>query len=345
MKLSANELRKLPKVELHRHLEGSVRFQTIQDLARHHRLDLDASSDKELYNKTRIKEPMNSLEEVLDTFETTRRVFCAYEAIKRITIENIEDAWNDGIKLLELRFAPVFIAYNKDLGLDEIFEAVIDGVSEGMERFDIQAGLIFIIPRGLDMDRHKEATELFLKYRSGNHKSAARLCGFDLADSETSTEMSQYIPLVNMVRKHGVGVTVHTGESTSSQHVRDSLNAYSPKRIGHGIKSIKDPDLMEWLKTQPVHFELCPTSNWLTRSVESIEEHPLPRFFQMGIPFSINSDDPHLMNIDLVNEYEIAHNTYGLSADQLYRINIDALEYSFLDQEIIRHTRKNHFSH
>lgn len=344
MKLTANELRKMPKVELHRHIEGSVRFETIRDLARHHQLDLDVASEKELYEKTRIKEPMGSLEEVLDAFETTRLVFCAYEAIKRIAVENIEDAFNDGIRLLELRFAPVFIAHNKNLAMDEVMEGVIDGISEGMERFDIQVGLIFIIPRGLDMDRHKEATQLFLKYRAGIHKNAGRLCGFDLADSETTTEMSNYTPLVDMVRDHGVGVTVHTGENTDAQHVRDSLEAYSPQRIGHGIKSVQDPDLMEWLTLQPVHFELCPTSNWLTRSVESIEEHPLTEFFKKGIPFSINSDDPHLMNIDLVDEYIIAHNTYGLTGDQLYRLNIDALDYSFLDKEIIKHTRKTYFS-
>ncbi|MCP5049465.1 MAG: adenosine deaminase [bacterium] len=331
--MNLNELRKLPKVELHRHLEGSVRFDTIRELARRHQLDLGVESDDELGRKTQITTPMNSLEEVLDVFRTTQKVLCSYEALKRVTFENVEDAFNDGVKLLELRFAPVFIAHRKEIAFDEIMEGILDGMSIGMEKYPIQVGLIHILPRGLDMDKHPSSTKEFLRYRKSRHQNAYRLCGFDLADSETETPPSEYIPFINMAREAGAGITIHSGENTNALSVRETIHSYEPSRIGHGIKSNEDPDVVELLKEKDIHLEVCPTSNWLTRSVESIETHPLPQLYRAGVSLSINSDDPHLMAIDLVNEYQIAHRVFGLTGDELYGINKQALHRSFLDPE------------
>jgi adenosine deaminase len=342
-KNSTYDLRKLPKVELHRHIEGSVRFETIVELARYHQLDLGVRSDAELLEKTKITEPMNNLEEVLNAFRTTQKVLCSYEAIKRITFENIEDAFYDGVKLLELRFAPVFIAVGKEIAFDEIMEGVLDGMNMGIDRYDVQVGLIHILPRGLENQKHRASTEEFLRYRSSIHKNADRLCGFDLADSETATSFSDYIPLVNLVRDAGVGITIHTGENTDAEHVRKTIEVYNPHRIGHGIRSIDDPEVMEMLKEKNLHLELNPTSNCLTRSVESIEEHPLPDFLRAGISISINSDDPHLMDIDLVDEYILARRVFGLTDDELYEINKQALDYSFLDPEVRKHVREAYF--
>jgi adenosine deaminase len=341
-KLTPAQLRKIPKVELHRHLDGSIRFDTIRQLAQYHNLDLGVKSADELFEKTVIKEPMNNLEDVLNAFWTGQKVLCSYEALKQVTYENIEDAYNDGVRLLELRFAPVYIAHNKQLALDEIFEGVIDGLTQGMEKFGIQVGLIHIIPRGLDNHKHQDSVNEFLRYRKSHHKNADRLCGFDLADSETSTPFSQYIPLVEQVREEGAGITIHTGENTDAQHVRKSIETYSPHRIGHGIKSIEDPELMTLLKERQIHLEINPTSNWLTHSVENIENHPLGDFYHAGIPISLNSDDPQLMGIDLVREYEIAHHLFGLSGEQLFRLNQDAIGFSFLDKSVREHAY-NHF--
>jgi adenosine deaminase len=342
-KLNNRQLRKISKVELHRHLDGSVRFDTIRELAQYHNLDLGVTSDDELLEKTKIIEPMNNLEEVLNVFWTTQKVLCSYEAIKRVTFENVEDAFNDGVRLLELRFAPVYIAHQKNLALDEIMEGVIDGITMGMEKFGIQVGLIHIIPRGLDNHKHNDSVSEFLKYRKSTHKNADRLCGFDLADSETSTPFSQYIPLVDRVREAGVGITIHTGENTDAQHVRQTIDAYNPQRIGHGIKSSEDAELMTMLKERHIHLEVNPTSNWLTRSVESIETHPFPELYHAGVPVSLNSDDPQLMGIDLVREYEIAQQIFGFTGEQLFRLNQDAISHSFLDASLQEHARNHYF--
>jgi len=337
-------LRKLPKVELHRHIEGSVRLDTIKDLARYHEIDLGAGTDDELLAKTKITEPMKNLESVLDVFWTAQKVFCRYEAIKRITYENVEDAFYDGVKLLELRFAPVFIAHGKDLAFDEIYEGVLDGITKGMEAYDIQVGLIHILPRPLEPEKHESSLKEFLRYRRSRHINSNRLCGFDLADSETASVTTDFVPYVIAARRGGLGITVHTGENTDAQYVRKAITTYAPERIGHGIKSIDDPDVLNLIKVNNIHLELCPTSNWLTRSVPSMEKHPLPAFYREGVSFSINSDDPHLMDIDLVEEYRRAVKYYRLSLEDLYKINKNTLAHSFLEAGIREFVEKSHFA-
>ncbi len=337
-------LRKLPKIELHRHLDGSIRFETIKALAKHYRIDLGVQSDEELLEQTKIKEPMNNLEDVLDAFWTTQKVLCSYEAVKRVTFENIEDAFEDGVKLLELRFAPVFIAYGKELGFDEIMEGVLDGINLGMNRYDLQVGLIHILPRPMEPHKHAESTQEFLRYKKSIHKNAGRLCGFDLADSETATKPADFIPFIEMARGAGVGITVHTGEDTDARFVEEAIAAYAPSRIGHGIKIIDDQRVMELVKEKNIHLELCPTSNWLTRSVDSIENHTLAELYRAGISISINSDDPHLMDIDLINEYELVNRYFNLTLDDFYKMNKQTIAHSFLDPDIKEYVEKTYFS-
>ena len=138
----SSALRRMPKVELHRHLDGSIRQQTIIDLSKRHNLDIDVSNPSSLKKQSTVTEPMQDLATVLEAFDTIQKVSCSYEAINRIAFENVEDAFYDGIKLIELRFSPVFVALGKELAHDEIIESVIDGIAEGMDRYDIEVGII-----------------------------------------------------------------------------------------------------------------------------------------------------------------------------------------------------------
>ena len=220
---------------------------------------------------------------------------------------------------------------------------VLEGITEGMNTYDIQVGLIHILPRPLEPHRHAESTRQFLHYKKSTHKNAHRLCGFDLADSETATKPVDFIPYVEMVREAGVGITVHTGENTDVHYVQRAMTAYAPERIGHGIKIVDHVAVMETVKEKNIHLEICPTSNWLTRSVDTIENHPLPKLYKAGISISINSDDPHLMDIDLITEYELAKNYFNFTLDELYQMNKRAVAHSFLDTDIKRYVEKTYF--
>ena len=341
--MTPNTIRALPKAELHRHLDGSIRFETVVDIATRHNLDLGVSTEEELAGKARITEPMKDLQTVLDSFATIQQVLCGYEAIERIAFENVEDAYRDGIQLIELRFAPPFISAGKQLCNDEIIEAVLDGITRGMNRYPIQVGLIGILVRSMDLEINRLAAADLNRYAGSRHQNADRICGFDLADAEDRTNPEDFLPMVREAREAGLGITIHSGENTSAAAVRRTLDLFAPQRIGHGIKSWGDEELLQRIRDQEVMLEVCPTSNWLTNSVGSLENHPLPHLYRSGVPVSINSDDPNLFGIDLVHEYQLCARLYGFTEADFMSINRQTVEHSFLPREIHTEVLRRHF--
>ena len=336
-------LRALPKAELHRHLDGSVRLSTIAELARRHSLDLGVRSEAELAERARVLAPLAGLEEVIARFQIIQKVLCGYEAIRRVAFENVEDAWRDGVKLAELRFAPPFISAGKDLANDEIIEAVLGGVEEGVSRYGIEVALIGILPRTASPEANRAATADLLRHARGARPGAWRLLGFDLADSETAHPPEQFLPLVRQARAAGLGITIHSGENTSAAHVLRTLRVFGPRRIGHGIRAWGDPEAVRLLREKEVTLEVCPTSNWLTRSVPSLGAHPLPQLRRAGVRVTLNSDDPQLMGIDLVHEYSLAARLYGFTLEDFRECNRLAVEASFLPEEARRRVLERHF--
>jgi adenosine deaminase len=341
--LEESTLRALPKAELHRHLDGSVRLATIAELARRHSLDLGTASEEELAERARVLAPLAGLDEVIGRFAILQKVLCCYEAIRRVAFENVEDAWRDGVRLAELRFATPFIAEGKSLAHDEIIEAVLDGVEEGAARYGIEVALIGILPRTAPMEVNRAATRALLAHARGTHRGAWRLLGFDLADSETARPPEDFLPLVEQARAAGLGITIHSGENTSAAHVRRTLQVFAPQRIGHGIRAWGDEETIRLLREGEVTLEICPTSNWLTRSVPSLQAHPLPALRRAGVRVTLNSDDPHLMGIDLVHEYALAARLYGFTAADLLAMNREAVRASFLPEEARRRVLARYF--
>ena len=337
-------MRNLPKVELHRHLDGSIRQETIIDITRSHNLDIDISDPDALRRNSMVTSPMQDLAAVLGVFDIIQKVSCSYEAIRRITFENIEDACFDGIKLIELRFSPAFIALNKELKNDEIIEGVLDGMSAGMDKYDVQAGLIGIVSRTLDYEANRSGIEDLANYRKRcQHRGADRIVGFDLADRENTSDPQDFVELVKMAREAELGVTVHSGEDTGPEGVQRTLDVLSPDRIGHGVNAWQDPDVVEQLIEREVLLEICPTSNWLTQCVESVDKHPLPDFYRAGVLTCINSDDPQLMGIDLTHEYELAKKHFAFSMEDFRTMNLMALKKSFLPGEITSAVKRDFF--
>jgi adenosine deaminase len=329
-------LRALPKVELHRHLDGSVRIATLLDIARANRLDLGARAPAALARLATVTEPLDDLAAVLARFSLLQKALCSRSAIRRVAFENVEDAWRDGVVAAELRFAPAFIAAGKSLTADEIVAAVVDGALRGMARFPVEVALIGILPRSAPLAANQDATRALLDFRAGGRPGAGLIRGFDLADQEDAHDPLPLVPLVDAAREAGLGITIHSGENTGPDWIRRTLELFRPRRIGHGIRAWGDPDLVAQLRERDVLLEVCPTSNRLTRSVPSLEEHPLCLLFRAGVPVSLNSDDPHLMAIDLVHEYELCARLYGFGFEEFAAMNRAALAHSFLDAEAKR---------
>jgi adenosine deaminase len=327
-------LRKLPKVELHRHLDGSVRIETLWEIAQERGLNVGARSLEELRDRAVIRAPHSSLSSVLACFAAQQAVLCSFDAISRVTFENVEDAWRDGVTLVELRFAPSFIAEGKSISHDTIIAAVLDGMRRGMAAYPIEVGLIGILPRSHSLERNEQATSDLVRWRTSGEPGAERICGFDLADREADFPPEAFVPMVERARDAGMGITIHSGEDTDAAHVARTLELFHPSRIGHGIRCDGDRDLMRRLIDQDVLLEVSPTSNWLTHAVPSLSVHPLPELYRAGVPVSLNSDDPNIFGIDLVHEYEVCAREFGFGEIEFAEMNRAALRHSFLPEAI-----------
>jgi adenosine deaminase len=327
-------LRKLPKVELHRHLDGSVRPATIWEIAQERGIQVGARSREALERSAVINAPLKDLNSVLARFATQQAVLCSFDAISRITFENVEDAWRDGVTLVELRFAPSYIADGKSISNDEIIGGVLDGMLRAMTAWPIEVGLIGILPRRFPLEKNRAATRDLIRWRTSGEPGAARICGFDLADGEADCDPEEFAPLVEEARSAGMGITIHSGEDTDAAHVARTLALFRPSRIGHGIRSWGDEEVMRRLIDEDVLLEVNPTSNWITGAVASMSAHPLPGLFRAGVPVCINSDDPNLFGIDLVHEYELCAREFGFGETEFRAMNRAAARHSFLPEEI-----------
>ena len=329
-------LRKLPKVELHRHLDGSVRPATIWEIAQEHGIQVGSRSWEELERDAVISAPLKDLDSVLARFAVQQAVLCSFDAISRVTFENVEDAWQDGVALVELRFAPSYIAEGKSISNDEIIAGVLDGMRRAMAAWPVEVGLICILPRRFPLEKNRQATRDLIRWRAGREPGAERICGFDLADGEADCDPEELVPLVEEARDAGMGITIHSGEDTDAAHVARTLSLFRPSRIGHGIRSWGDEEVTRRLIDEDVLLEVSPTSNWITRAVASLSAHPLPRLYRAGVPVCINSDDPNLFGIDLVHEYELCAREFGFGEREFRAMNRAAARHSFLPEETKR---------
>jgi adenosine deaminase len=331
------DLRAAAKVELHRHLEGSLRVESILEVAREHRLPLPAQTRDELAARIEVREPMRDLMAVLAAFDVFQRSFVSTAAVERFAFEAVEDAARENVRLLELRFSPDFMARPHVLDWDALMEALVRGCRRAADRTGVLVGLIAIVSRGYGVESAARTADFALRWR-------AELCGFDLADDEVRFPSSLFAAAVARVREAGLRVTVHSGEGTSSLNVTQTLDALRPRRIGHGTAAAGDEPLVERLIREDVLLEMCPTSNERTRAVPSLAAHPARALLRRGVKVAISSDDPALFGIDLTHELELARSALGFTDADLALATRNALEASFLPDGAKLAARRAHFA-
>lgn len=322
-------LRRMPKVELHRHLECSMRLSTLIELAHQAGIELPVSVD-DLKKKLLVTEPMRDLEAVLFKFLTVQKVLRSEDILTRITTEAIEDAVNEGIRILELRYAPTYIQQGHEhMTFDQIQRAVMRGVERAMH-LPIAVGLIAIIQRTLPLKIASDVTDFAIAHKH-------EFVGIDLADNEVGFEPRPFSPLFERARAAGLRVTVHSGEADapeSAGYVRDAIEMLGAERIGHGVQIHRSPEIMRFVADRRVPLELCPTSNWLTNAVPSLKEHPFRRLMENGVKVTLNTDDPGVFDIDLTNEYRVLEKQHGFSKEEFERMNDVAAAASFVPFEL-----------
>ena len=319
-------IKAMPKAELHRHLEGCVRLSTILRTARRHNIDLPAYDEAGLAKFARLSGPMGSLAEVLRMFRIVQSVFVSYGVIEEITRQALEDAYKkENIRLLELRYSPDFMLKDKGLEWRKALEVIVSAVNSFQRKYPVFAGVIVIASRSHGMESVMKTVDFAVENKN-------RICGFDFADDEINYPSAQYAGAAKKLREAGIPLTVHSGEEGSFSQVLDAINFLDPKRIGHGVKAIDDPSgaTLALIKEKGITVETNPYSNYLTRAVERIEDHPLKKFMDAGVSVSISADDPEILDTDLNREYLLAVEKLGLAEADLLRANKYALAASFL---------------
>ena len=316
----------IPKVELHCHLEGSIRTQTILDIARQFHLRLPTYDIQELDRYVKVRGQLNNLQAVLDAFAIFQNSLVSIEVIERITYELCQDASHQNIQLLEIRFSPDWAFSGHGLNWDLALEAIQHAQERAWIDFGLMTTLIAITSRSLGVGSCHKTVDWAI-----HHLDAIQ--GIDLADNERGHPIREFIDPVWRAKDAGLKVTIHTGEDTPASAVLETIQAVQPDRIGHGIHIIEDPQAVEIVRSKNIVLEINPWSNYLTNSVSQIDQHPLKQLFDLGVKVTINSDDPEVLDTNLNNEYRIAHEVLGMSLEDITTCNRVALQASFLSQD------------
>ncbi len=313
----------LPLTDLHRHLDGNIRTQTILDLGTKFGVKLPANNIIDLTPHVQIVEAEPSLVAFLSKLDWGVAVLGDLDACRRVAYENVEDALNAQIDYAELRFSPYYMAMKHNLPVEGVVEAVVDGVKAGIRDFGIKANLIGIMSRTFGTEACQQELNAILSQRDN-------IVAVDLAGDELGQPGELFTSHFKQVRDSGLNITVHAGEAAGPESMWQAIQDLGATRIGHGVKAIQDPKLMDYLAEHKIGIESCLTSNIQTSTVESLQNHPLKQFLEHGVLACLNTDDPAVEGIELPHEYEVAAPQAGLSQEQIRQAQINGLELAFL---------------
>jgi len=310
------DLRALPKVELHRHLEGSVRYGTFLEIAREAGIVLPRRGLRHLV-RVGPRDP-RTLRSFLRKFDLLRNLYPNRTSIERAAREAVEDASADGIVHLELRFSPVHFARRMKADPVEVARWIMDSAQAAAGRMSVK--FLVTLSRNHSARENAPSIEAAIAHRGD-------VVGVDVAGDE-AISLEPLVPLLRRATDSGLALTIHAGEALGPKSVREAL-ALGASRLGHGVRAVRDRKLLDEIRRRGVAFEMCLTSNLQTGAVSSPEKHPLPRLLRDGHRVTVNTDDPQICGTDLVREFREARRL-GLKPDDLRAVRDHAVESAFL---------------
>ena len=314
----------LPLIDLHRHIEGSVRLATVLDLARRHGVALPATDVAGLLPHVQVTEPQPGVMAFIARFVWIQRVLADAAACRRVAREAVEDAAREGIDYLELRFSPLFMAEAHALDPDAVVASVVEGVDQGRAATGIGVSLIGILSRTYGVEACRRELDALLTRRD-------RIVALDLAGDEANFPCALFRDHFARARDAGWQVTIHAGEAAGPENVWSAIRDLGATRIGHGVRAMEDPALIEHLRTHRIGVEASLTSNVQTMTVPDYRSHPIKRMLAAGIRASLNTDDPAVSGIDLAHELGVAAPAAGLDAGEIRQARVNAVAMAFAD--------------
>ena len=320
--ISSELLRRLPKAELHCHLDGSVRPETLIELGREYKKPMPRDDAESLRDYMRVDDA-RSLEDYLARFDVTLSVMQTADALDRIAYELSIDAARDGVRYIEVRYSPV-LNVRGGLSLGEAVEAPLRGLERAMKDGGATARVIVCGLRHLSPETSMELARLAVAYK---HRGVV---AFDLAGGELNNPASLHAAAFAYAREHDLPCTCHAGEGADASYVREAVHVCGAHRIGHATRLIEDESLTQYVNDRRIALEICLTSNVQTHAVESYEEHPLRRYFDRGMNVVLNTDNRLMSGTTLTDEYAWAAKSLAFTFDELAEIAINGFASAFL---------------
>ena len=314
----------MPKAELHLHLDGSVRPETVLELARQAGVPLPTENPENLKAFLQATDSTASLVEYIAYFELPIAVLQTVPALERATYELCEDLKNDNVRYAEIRYGP-WLHVQQGLSLTDVIRAVLSGWTTGRRAFGLEGGSIVTALRDMP-----PAQNVSLAQVAGRFVSEGVL-GFDLAGDEAGHPPILHEDAFRVARSLGLNITIHAGEAAGPESVRQAISM-GAVRLGHGVRAQEDSEVVATIREDGIQLDMAPTSNAQTKAVRRLQDHPLRRFHEQGIKVTISTDSRTVSDITLTQEFQNVKRVLGCSREQVWAMNLQALDGGFGDQ-------------
>lgn len=314
--------RALPKTDLHVHLDGSLRLETILELAKEEHVQLPANDIEGLRAAIGSGNNFGSLVEYLRGFDITLRVMQTEAALERIAFELAEDAHRENVRYMEVRYAPM-LHTQRGLKLTKVVEAVLNGLRRARETYGIKANVIVCGIRNISAESSYQMAELAVAYKGRG------VVGFDLAGAEADFPAKHHRAAFQLVRDNNINCTIHAGEAYGPESIAQAIHVCGAHRIGHGCRLREDGDLLHYLNDHRVPLECCPSSNVQTGAVKDLASHPLKLYFDLGLRVTINTDNRLITDTSVSKELWLVHTQMGVPFADIKSMILAGFKSSF----------------
>ncbi|HSQ66328.1 MAG TPA: adenosine deaminase [Polyangiaceae bacterium] len=316
-------IEKLPKTDLHVHLDGSLRLATIIELAQRQRVELPATDEEGLGKAMNLGKNCGSLVEYLKAFDVTLRVLQTEEALTRAAYELAEDAAKESVRYMEVRYSPM-LHTRKGLSLTRVVEAVLAGLRAAQKDFRVESNVILCGIRNVSPESSLEMAELAVAYKNRG------VVGFDLAGAEYDHPAKHHLQAFQLVRDNNINVTIHAGEAYGPESIAQAVHVCGAHRIGHGCRLRENGDLLHYVNDHRIPLECCPSSNVQTGAVRDLASHPLKLYFNLGLRVTVNTDNRLVTDTTVSKELWLAHKEMGFGLQELKQIITSGFKSAFL---------------
>jgi adenosine deaminase len=314
---------KLPKADLHVHLDGSLRLETIIELAKKHDIELPSYDPAELRRAMRLGQNTGSLVEYLKAFDVTLRVLQTEDALFRCAYELAEDAAQENVRYMEVRYSPM-LHTRQGLKLTSVVEAVLAGLRAAHDSLGIESAVILCGIRNISPHSSLEMAELAVAYKGRG------VVGFDLAGAEYDHPAKHHKSAFQLVRDNNINCTIHAGEAYGPESIAQAIHVCGAHRIGHGCRLRENGDLLHYVADHRIPLEACPSSNVQTGAVRDLASHPLKLYFDLGLRVTVNTDNRLVTDTTVSHELWLCHTQMGMSLEDIKSIIVAGFKSAFL---------------